>query len=628
MKARMLIQGHILVLSALLAASAASSLPKCHGHHDADYDYVVVGAGAGGGPLAARLAESGHSVLVLDAGHDANNLNTTIPLYFLRASDDPQLDLNYTLNEYPPGFRFKKDDQWYPRARSLGGSAIHNALINIIANTRPDFDGLAEMFNDSSWSRENMQEIFKRIERNLHLPHNNTEHGFNGWLQTSSPSLSDLDPKYIDNQTLALAAGLLGQTVPISDLNSPADDGAIGGTTPDFTIGADHNRSSVRDRLLDVERDHPGKLIFSLDTLVTKVLLCSDLHGKPSAYGVEYAPGAALPVASNFEGKSKLETRTIRAKHEVIVSAGVFQSPQLLMLSGIGDSRHLRDHGIEPIVHLPGVGKNLQDHDEISVIWTMKKNFSLLEGCSFGSDPAQDPCLKAWRDEEKPNVYSLGPVLEAFTYKSSPEYNYPDMLTYLGPVYFPGFVRGFGDLAAKYHNAVSAISLKVRPSSKGTVRLTGSHPQDLLAINKNRFQGEAGRRDVRDLREAIKHTRKIMSAPEIAAIIDEEVFPGTQAQTDEEIEKHVYENIFGHHACCTNPIGTDHDAVLDGDFKVRGVNNLRVVDASTWPIVPGYFVTTPIYMISEKAADVILKANALERQTAGDQVVFKNTEEL
>ncbi|KAF9269648.1 hypothetical protein L218DRAFT_281063 [Marasmius fiardii PR-910] len=251
---------------------------------------------------------------------------------------------------------------------------------------------------------------------------------------------------FSDDQILAIVDGLLGQTpVPIADLNSLADDGAIGGTAIDFSIGEDRNRSSVRDRLLDVQHKHPRKLTFSLDTLVTKVLMCTDKDGIPSAYGVEYAPGAALPIASNFKGKSKLKTRRARAKKEVIVSAGVFQSPQLLMLSGIGDRTHLKEHGIEPVVHLPGVGNNLQDHDEIAVIWRMKKNFSLLEGCTFGSDPERDPCLKAWRDEGKSNLYSLGPALEAFTIKTLPEYSYPDVMIYIGSVYFPGFVRDFGN---------------------------------------------------------------------------------------------------------------------------------------------------------------------------------------
>ncbi|KAF8882010.1 glucose-methanol-choline oxidoreductase, partial [Infundibulicybe gibba] len=160
------------------------------------------------------------------------------------------------------------------------------------------------------------------------------------------------------------------------------------------------------------------------------------------------------------------------------------------------------------------------------------------------------------------------------------------------------------------HNAVTAIALKAHPSSRGTVRLTGSHPQDRLDIQKQRFQAERGPQDVADMREAIKRARGIMANPAVAAFVDQEVFPGPQAQTDEQIEDHIYQNAYGHHACCTNSMGPDHDgdAVLDGDFRVRGANNLRVVDASSWPAVPGYFITTPIYMISEKAADVIIAA--------------------
>ncbi|KAK1224800.1 hypothetical protein PQX77_012284 [Marasmius sp. AFHP31] len=617
------------------------------------------------------------AVLLLDSGHDAKNLNTTVPLYFIRAPEgqplvytpsfkaipvilsvDPQIELNYILSEYPPDFRVQNNDQWYPRARGIGGSTvrgnhslafqqkflsdifpkIHNALINIIANTRPEFDGLARMFNDPAWSRDNMQDIFKRLEHNLYLGLPAiTEHGFDGWLKTSlNPVLDLLNPKYlgkyrsilslflkridpdffftiggIDAQILGLAAGLVANALPpILDINSRAEDGAIGGTMISFTIDEHHTRSSVRERLVDVRDKTSGRLTFMQDTLATKILLCNGTDGVTTAYGVEYAANEALPVASNFRGKSDLKLATVKARREVVVSAGAFQTPQLLMLSGIGNATHLQENGIEPIVDLPGVGNNLQDHDEIAVIWEMKQNFSLFAGCTFGSDPEQDPCLKTWEEEGRANVYSFGPALEVFTYKSRPDYTYPDIMTYMLPGYFEGFVRGFPEKAANTHNAVTAVNLKARPSSRGTVKLTGGHPQDPLSINKQHFQSEGGPQDVQDLREAIKRSRRIMSSLLIAPFVEREVFPGEQAQTNEEIENHVYEHIFGHHACCTSAMGTDEDvnAVLDGDFNVRGVKNLRVVDASSWPIVPGYFVTTPIYMMSEKAADVILKA--------------------
>ncbi|KAI0031549.1 GMC oxidoreductase-domain-containing protein, partial [Vararia minispora EC-137] len=160
------------------------------------------------------------------------------------------------------------------------------------------------------------------------------------------------------------------------------------------------------------------------------------------------------------------------------------------------------------------------------------------------------------------------------------------------------------------HNAVTAVTLRARPSSRGTVRLTGPHPQDLLQIDKQHFQAPGGRTDVAALRDGVKKARALVKDSLLAVVIDREIFPGANFSTDEEIERHVYENIFGHHACCTAKIGADNDqyAVLDGDFNVRGVSNLRVVDISAWPNVPGFFVTTPTYMMAEKAARVIIEA--------------------
>ncbi|KAJ7144298.1 hypothetical protein C8R44DRAFT_565796, partial [Mycena epipterygia] len=173
------------------------------------YDYVVVGSGVGGGPLAARLAENGFTgarrtlelkysllVLVVDAGQDVLTVNTTIPLYFGRAVEgllisaiwprvidrwpnvDPAIELNYTYNEYSPGAPFPRNGAWYPRARALGGSTIHNAMLNNIADTLEDFNNLATMFNDSTWSYNNMRNYFKLIEDDLSLNSSNPDHGF------------------------------------------------------------------------------------------------------------------------------------------------------------------------------------------------------------------------------------------------------------------------------------------------------------------------------------------------------------------------------------------------------------------------------------------------------------------
>ncbi|KAG6828259.1 hypothetical protein H0H92_008602 [Tricholoma furcatifolium] len=593
------------------ALRSAASLPACPSTADADYDFIVVGAGAGGGPLASRLAESGYSVLLVDAGHSTVNYNTTLPAYALRSLDDPEIDLNYTYQEYPDGFPVTRDDQWYPRARAVGGSTVHNAMINIIAGTRQDFDGLASTFNDSTWSRDNMQDYFRLIEDNLYLvPALSPDHGFDGWLKTSLLPLDVFvaDPLLLDVQTAALVASLQLGGLPALDLNDIAGDNAEGVNSISSTIDENHIRSSVHERLLAVQQSNPDQLHMSLDTLATQILLCEDSDSSVTAYGVQIAPGAALAVASNFNGTSTLDVQNVTARYEVIVSAGTFQSPQLL--SGIGDPDQLQQFGIEPIVNLPGVGTNLQDHDEVAVNWRMKNDYALLKGCKFLTDPTQDPCLEVWLEQDHENVYAFSGILDVVITQSDPSLPAPDVLTYIAPVLFPGFFRSAPYDLAENPNALTAVVLKGHPSSKGTVQLTGSHPQDPLNIQKMHFQESGGPADIAALREGIKQARSLIESTPIGLFVESEIAPGSNVTTDDEIDEWILTRVFGHHACCTNAMGPDSDpnAVLDGNFNVRGVNNLRVVDASSWPNVPGFFITTPTYMISEKAADVIIAA--------------------
>ncbi|KAJ7767169.1 hypothetical protein B0H16DRAFT_1521096 [Mycena metata] len=600
------VHGFLAVTSLVIRAA---SLPTCPDTSQSNFDFVIVGSGVGGGPLAARLAERGFSILLVDAGHDVVNVNTTIPFYLGRAVEDPQLELNYTYNEYSPGAKFPRNNSWYPRARGLGGSTLHNAMLNIIGATKDDFDGLATMFNDSSWSYDNMRKYFERIEHNLDFDKPNPDHGFHGWLKTSvNPTSILANPIFADAQLADIVNALAASGPTIDDINSAANEAAIGVGIPSYTIDEHHNRSSIRDHLVRVEKRHRN-LQFAFDTLATKIMLC-DAEGLPAAYGLEIAPGAALAVASNFNGKDPLQTEVITVRYEVIVSAGVFQSPQLLMLSGIGDPDQLSQHGIEPIVNLPGVGTNLQDHDEVANVWTLKQNYTMFDGCTVLYSPEDDPCLKFWIDSDHQNLYSLGASIFTMTSKSLPDI----MISWL-PGFLRGFFRGFPQQLADIHNGFTAVILKANPATRGTVRLTGSHPQDPLQIEKHHFEAAGGRDDIIAIREAIKVVRAMVEHSNITIHVEKQVFPEPKVQTDEEIENHILEHVFGHHACCTNPIGTDDDpnAVLDSDFKVRGIKNLRVVDISSWPKVPGWFVTTPTYMMSEKAADVIIAA-AIQRR--------------
>ncbi|KAJ7140322.1 hypothetical protein C8R43DRAFT_1109628 [Mycena crocata] len=499
------------------------------------FDFVVVGSGAGGGPVAARLAENGFSVFIVDAGNDVNIFNTTLPAYWGRATEDPTTELAYNIKEFSdPDSRIA----WYPRARALGGSTIHNAMINIIAGTRTDFDGIADTFDDPSWSRKNMQEYFKKIEMNQYLlPTLLTlaDHGFKGWLKTTLlPYLSLLhDLDVLDPQLLTIVAAFVASpNPPILDLNSLATDSSVGINTPSFTVDDNHIRSSVYNRLTAV-KDTNRNLNTTLDTLATRILMCSS-DGIPTAYGVEIAPGAALPVAGNFEGKQDLAVRTVMARHEVIVSAGVFQSPQLLMLSGIGNSSELNKFGIDTVADLPGVGTNLQDHDEITITWKLKDEFKLFNGCKFLSDPAKDPCLADWIESNHMNLYAFSPVLDAIITKSSESQPVPDILTY---AFFEASTclfrfrqrSGFPQQAVDNPNGLTAIVLKAHPSSRGFVRLTGAHPQDPLDIEKMHFEAEEGPEDMEALVDGITRIRALVENSLIAAFIVEEDLPGKDA---------------------------------------------------------------------------------------------------
>ncbi|KAF7323451.1 Choline dehydrogenase [Mycena chlorophos] len=597
----------LLLVFAAAQVSALEVCPDLDRQQEDVFDFIVVGAGAGGGPLAARLVENGYSVFLVDAGSNATGYNSTLPAYWPRATEDLATSLGYNITEYStPDSRVA----WYPRAIVQ----IHNAMLNIIAGTREDFDSLATMFNDSSWSRDSMQDYFKLVEKNEYLLQllNSRDHGFDGWMEvTALPYLNLLhNLTILDPQLLSIFASLsFASGHPrISDLNALASDSAAGIGSPDFTVDQNHVRSSVHNRLNAVHASQSKLLKITLNTLVTKVLLCA---------------------GQGWRANGELEVRSVFARHEVVVSAGVFQSPQLLMLSGIGDSQQLSEFGIETVVDLPGVGSNLQDHDEISIIWKLKNDFKLLVGCKFLSDPELDPCLKDWETTNHGNVYAFSPALNAIIDYSNRNQSTPDTLTYIGSAYFEGIAPGMSEKIVDHPNGFSSIVLLAHPSSRGYVRLTGSHPQDALDIAKRHFEAPdgAGARDLEALMLGLERMQALVSGSwGISTWVEEQVFPPEGAN----LTQHALDHVFGHHACCTNAMGADDDpmAVLDGDLRVRGTNRLRVVDLSSWKDVPGFFVTTPMYMMSEKAAvSLIRDAQSRTKQRLFEGESQKNMED-
>ncbi|KAI0165999.1 hypothetical protein GGR57DRAFT_1620 [Xylariaceae sp. FL1272] len=641
--------------SGLLAATFVS---LAHAVELTGYEYVVVGSGAGGGPVAARLAMAGHKTLLIEAGDDQGaDVNYTIPAYNAKSSEDEKLSWNFFVRHYaddevqardwktsydtpdgqvytglhPPAGSTMKGTL-YPRTGTLGGCTAHNALIAVYPH-QSDFEYIASLTGDSSWSADNMRTYFKKLERNHYLLPGQSGHGYNGWLQTETPPLSIVlkDPQLLSMLTGgAFALGnLTGGIFDIASLlagdanaNTVSRDKSNGYYQIPLSTNDAHRTGSrefvvaVRDALnADGSKRYP--LDVRLNCHVTKVTF-DETTTPPTATGVEFLDGAHLYRASPMSRSAKAGVPgSVTASREVIIAGGVYNSPQLLKLSGVGPAAELQQFGIKVISDLPGVGTNLQDHYEISVNAQIKGNWSAFDGCTWGFDGKPDPCVDRWN---KPvlgdhGTYSSAGLAATMLYKSSVTVDDDfDLFVFGGPVNFRGYFPGYSVNATKEHNWFSWAILKAHPRNQaGSVTLRSADPLDAPDILFNYFQ-EGGDADLQALSEAIGLARSALSRQLVPTT---EMLPGKAVATEEEVKQYVRDGTWGHHASSTCPIGADSDpmAVLDAKFRVRGVKGLRVVDASVYPRIPGTFTAVSTYMVGEKAADVIIRDLAAANST-------------
>ncbi|KAF5024499.1 hypothetical protein F66182_3439 [Fusarium sp. NRRL 66182] len=612
------------------------------------YEYIVVGSGAGGGPLAARLALAGHKTLLIEAGDDFNSVNYTVPAYSANASEDPEISWNFYVHHYADDKRQARDFKTtydtpngeftglnpprgsklkgtlYPRTQALGGCTAHNALIAVYPH-RSDFDYIASLTGDESWSAENMRKYFVKAEDNRHLPAGQDGHGYDGWLSTENAPLSI---PLNDEQLLSLLSGGAVALTEVTGTNITMD-GLIAGDANANTKSRDQgpgyyqiplstreaSRIGPRELILAV-RDatfENGTKKYPLDvrtnSYVTKVTF--DTSKPPRATGVKFLDGKHLYKASPLSTGAAGKPGSAKASREVIVAGGVYNTPQLLKLSGVGPAKELRKFGIPVISNLPGVGTNLQDHYEISVQGNTPRDFPALDGCTFGLFTDQDPCLDRWRSpvDGDHGIYSSSGLAAAMYYQSSAAANDDfDIFAFGGPVNFRGYFPGYAVNATIEHDWFTWAILKAHPrNTAGDVLLRSANPLDVPKITFNYFDTGSGdsSRDLQALYEAVELTRKALASQ---AVNVTEVLPGAHVTSQKDIETYIKDVAWGHHASSTCPIGPDGDpmAVLDSSFCVRGVHGLRVVDASVYPRIPGTFTAVSTFMAAEKAADVIL----------------------
>ncbi len=615
---------------------------------DTNFDYIVVGSGAGGGTVAARLAERGKTVLVLEAGGDPKALaggdltypdenrlpdDYDVPVFHTFSTENEAMKWDFFVRHYgnratqehDPKFTPEEDGVLYPRAGCLGGCTAHNAMITVYPHNA-DWDEVATITGDDSWRADNMRKYFERMENCHHRPNyrwlaklgiNPSRHGFNGWFQTEMalPLKALIQDKKL---VQAIIDSAIKAAAILPNLFDRIHWLAVGKLDPNDWHLVQENatglrypplatkngvRHSARERLLDVQNKHPDRLVIELDALVTKVILDDDNR----AIGVEYLKGAKLYKAHQNPSRESGELHTVHASSEVILAGGAYNTPQLLMLSGIGPKEELAKHGIRVKHDLPGVGSNLQDRYEVGVVNRMNRDWESLKDAKYAKG---DPQYEEW-EKYRQGVYTTNGAVLAVIKRSMTEQPLPDLFCFALLGNFRGYFPGYSKLIKEHLNYLTWAVLKAHTINRaGEVRLASTDPRDRPYINFHYFEEGSDKED-NDLDAVVAGIRFVRSlaAPLIEqGIIAEEEYPGTALQSDQELRDYVRYNAWGHHASCTCPIGSDGDpmAVLDSNFKVRGIKGLRVVDASVFPRIPGFFIVTSIYMIGEKAADAIL----------------------
>ncbi|MFD8810183.1 GMC family oxidoreductase [Streptomyces sp. NPDC059627] len=617
------------------------------------FDYVVVGAGAGGGPLAANLAAAGMRTLLLDAGGAEDNDSYLVPAFHADASEDPVQCWNYFVRHYADEQQQRRDTKFvpgkgvlYPRAGTIGGCTAHHALITVYPYDR-DWDAIAAETGDATWHSTAMRRYFERLERCTYRPRpkrppgnpllaavlrnlpvvsaryrNDARHGFDGWLPTAlaDPRLAVQDPellKVILSAAEDTLAGFLDRPLsPLEGFGSFVDPNdrrvqtqALQGLWQIPISTSDGRRSAVRERVRAVQRDRPDHLVVRTHALAARIVLDEE----NAAAGVDYLDEAhayrADPGTRPDSGSAVLHR--VLASREVILAAGAFNTPQLLMLSGIGPPEELARHGIPVRVGLHGVGGNLQDRYEVGVVSQMRREFPVIKECDFhapkpGTEP--DRCYRAWQQGK--GLYTTNGAVLGITRKSRPDLDAPDLFIFGGPFDFRGYRPGYSvDLTHHKDRFTWAILNSRTHNTGGRVRLRSVDPRDTPLVDFHYFTEGTDKEglDLEAMADAVEFVRGMNRKAD--SVIRQELWPGEEVGDRDAVRRFVQDEAWGHHASCTCRMGRadDPSAVVDSAFRVRGVDRLRIVDASVFPRIPGFFVAAPIYMISEKASEVILR---------------------
>lgn len=523
------------------------------------FDYIVVGGGSGGCVVAGRLSEDpSTSVCVLEAGGDGSSAVVNIPTGAVAMM--PTKLNNWAFETVPqPGLNGRRGYQ--PRGRTLGGSSAINAMVYIRGH-RHDYDTWANLGN-TGWSYDEVLPYFRLSEHNEHI--SNAWHGQSGPLWVSN--LRTGNPFHARYLEAARQAGF-----PLTDDFNGAEQEGVG----IYQVTQKHGErcSAARAYLLP----HLGRrdnLHVQTHAQVQRILF----EGT-RAIGVEVLIGGQL--------------QTLRARREVVLAAGALQTPQLLMLSGVGPADALARHGIQPVAHLPGVGRNLQDHPDF--IFGYRTRSLDTMGVSLGGGLRMLREIARFRRERRGALTSNFAEGGAFL-KTRADLPAPDIQLHF-------VVALVDDHARKMHlgHGLSCHVCLLRPRSRGTVTLQSNRPADAPLIDPAFLHDP---QDLEDMVAGFKMTRRLMQAPALDAWITRDMFTAN-VHTDDDIRETLRQRTDTvYHPVGTCRMGVDAEAVVDPQLRVRGLQGLRIVDASIMPTLIGGNTNAPTIMIAEKAVDLI-----------------------
>ncbi len=527
------------------------------------YDYIVTGAGSAGCVVAARLSESGrHRVLLLEAGGRDRNPWIHIPMGFSRVYAEPSVNWMY---ESEPEAQLQGRMLYQPRGKVLGGTSSINGMVYMRGNAA-DYDEWRQRGCDG-WDYDSVLPYFKKAEDQERGA--NDFHGVGGPLRVSDqPHRVELADRLVE---AAIQAGLPAN----NDFNGAQQEGA--GYFQSTT--GKRRRWSTATAYLRPARKR-ANLVVRPNSQATRILI---ENGR--ATGVTF-------VSHGVE-------HTARARGEVIVCGGVFNSPQLLQLSGIGPGDLLQEMGIKVVHELPAVGRHLQDHFFVRLAFRCTRPISMNELAN--SRPRQVMAMARYLLFRSGPLAANGVTAGAFA-RSDPRLERPDLqFNFTSWSYATRDRRG---AVAHPFPGFSLSAVHLRPDARGTVRLKSPDPLAPPAIQFNFLQTQS---DLRALTEGMRLGRKFARQPALAPYVAEEIIPGPSVNTDAEFEENIRLNANSNlHPVGTCRMGPEGDTVVDPRLRVHGVARLRVVDAAIMPTVPAGNTNAPTIMIAEKAADMIL----------------------